>query len=353
MVGTRPQFIKAAPVSRALRAAGLDETLVHTGQHYDPRLSRKFFDELQLPAPELNLQVGSDSHACQIARMLERLEDVFLERRPDAVLVYGDTNSTLAGALAAAKLGLPLAHVEAGLRSFDRSMPEELNRILTDHASDLLFCPTATAVENLRREGIARGVSLPGDVLLDAMRLFQRQAPDALGALGLKPRRYLLATIHRPANRDDAAVLARLMDILAALEEPVLFPMHPGTRARLNEQTALLKRLAAARRLRILEPAGYLEMLALERDARLILTDSGGVQREAFFLGVPCVTLREATEWVETVRSGWNVLVGSDPEKLRAAVGKRDWPAGPPPACFGDGRAAERIASELARHAGG
>jgi UDP-GlcNAc3NAcA epimerase len=342
IVGARPQFIKAWPVSRALRQAGHTEILVHTGQHYDDAMSRVFFEELGLPQPDVHLGIGSGSHGQQTGRMLMALEPVLQEHRPDWVLVYGDTNSTLAGALAAAKLHLPLAHVEAGLRSFNRRMPEEINRVLTDHCSDLLFCPTQTAVDNLAREGITRGVHLVGDVMQEALweaREIARSRSRILERLGLEPRTYLLVTVHRAENTDDPGRLAGIWQALTALagERPVVFPVHPRTRkalARLGLSLNALEDAPAGSEdgafrvlrpvpgldLRLLSPLGYLDMLRLEESARVILTDSGGVQKEAWWLGVPCVTLRDETEWVETLTNGANLLAGTDPERIRVAV---------------------------------
>ncbi|MEJ5239535.1 MAG: UDP-N-acetylglucosamine 2-epimerase (non-hydrolyzing) [Limisphaera sp.] len=342
IVGARPQFIKAWPVSRALRQAGHTEILVHTGQHYDDAMSRVFFEELGLPQPDVHLGIGSGSHGQQTGRMLAALEPVLLEHRPDWVLVYGDTNSTLAGALAAAKLHLPLAHVEAGLRSFNKRMPEEINRVLTDHCSDLLFCPTQTAVENLAREGITRGVHLVGDVMQEALleaREIARTRSRILERLGLEPRSYLLVTVHRAENTDDPARLRGIWEALTDLARarPVVFPVHPRTRKALAglglsvdtlEETAPVPTDGALRvlrplpglDLRLLPPLGYLDMLRLEESAQVILTDSGGVQKEAWWLGVPCVTLRDETEWVETVTSGANLLAGTDAHRITNAV---------------------------------
>lgn len=347
VVGARPQFIKAAPVSRALRQVA-HEVLIHTGQHYDHGLSAVFFEELNIPEPDYHLGVGSGSHGWQTGQMLIRLEETLLIERPDWVLVYGDTNSTLAGALAAVKLHIPVAHVEAGLRSFNRRMPEETNRVLTDHVSDLLFCPTQTAVDNLHREGIRRGVYLVGDVMYDAvlehLALAERQS-DILTRLGLDPGGYALATVHRPGNTDDPTRLQAILTALTQMEWPVIFPVHPRTRQRMAEFGLDLGR--AGQNPRLIDPVGYLDMLILEKHARLILTDSGGVQKEAFFLAVPCVTLREETEWVETVEAGWNRLVSCDPAAILQAA-RQFRPSGTPPPLFGDGRAAERIASLLA-----
>ena len=346
IVGARPQFIKAAPVSCALRGI-VREVLVHTGQHYDREMSELFFEELSIPEPQYNLGVGSGSHGWQTGQMLIRIEEVLLAERPDWVLVYGDTNSTLAGALAAVKLQIPVAHVEAGLRSFNRTMPEEHNRVLTDRVADLLFCPTQTAVDNLAREGIAKGVHMVGDVMYDAVvhnASLAEARSDLRARLGLEPGSYALATVHRPGNTDDPVRLRSILAALAEIEMPVVFPMHPRTRQRMAKMG--LSPTSGARNPRFIDPVGYLDMLALEKNASLILTDSGGVQKEAYFFAVPCVTLREETEWVETVQAGWNRLVGADPVAIVQA--SRDFrPAGSPPSVFGDGHAAERIAQVL------
>jgi UDP-GlcNAc3NAcA epimerase len=347
VVGARPQFIKAAPVSRALRKAA-HEVLVHTGQHYDREMSAVFFEELGIPGPDHNLGVGSGSHGWQTGQMLIRLEETLQAEQPDWVLVYGDTNSTLAGALAAVKLHIPVAHVEAGLRSYNRRMPEEHNRVLTDHAADLFFCPTQTAVDNLAQEGLTQGVHLVGDVMYDAVlynaALAERRS-GVLARLALSPGEYTLATVHRPHNADDPG---RLQAILAALEElaaggPVIVPVHPRTRKAMD---ALGYRPGTG--LRIIDPVGYLDMISLEKHARLIVTDSGGVQKEAYFFAVPCLTLREETEWVETVAAGWNRLVGADRAAIVQAARELQ-PVGSPPPLFGDGHAADKIAALLTR----
>jgi UDP-N-acetylglucosamine 2-epimerase len=345
VVGARPQFIKAAAFSRVVRQRHI-EVLVHTGQHYDVQMSDIFFDELALPKPDHHLGVGSGSHGAQTAQMLERLEAVMQREAPDKVVIYGDTNSTLAGALAAAKLAIPVAHVEAGLRSFVRDMPEEINRIVADRLSTYLFAPTQNAVDNLAREGITSGVTLTGDIMYDALL---QHAPIAaekssiVRDLGLAPGGYVLATVHRAANTDDPARLADIMDALALLHEPVIIPMHPRTRAALMGTD-----IEVEPPVRIIEPVGYLDMLALEQAARMVLTDSGGVQKEAYLLGVPCVTLRDETEWVETLAGGWNVLAGSDTARILAAA-RRPRPSGDPPPIFGDGHAAERMIAALER----
>jgi UDP-N-acetylglucosamine 2-epimerase len=343
IIGNRPQFVKAAAVSRRLRERN-EELIVHTGQHYDDELSRIFFEELGVPAPDRELGVGSGSPTDQTARMLAALEPELAALRPNLAIVYGDTNSTLAGALAAAQARLPLAHVEAGMRSFDRDMPEELNRVLTDHASDLLFCSTRTAVDNLQREGIGTGVHLVGDVMADVSRAFEPIAEERSQALeehAVEPGRYLLVTAHRPGNVDRTDRLARLVELLEALPQTAVFPLHPRTRRRL-EATGLLDRLDRSEHMRLAPPVGYLDFLKLARHARAILTDSGGVQKEAYLLGIPCITLRDRTEWVETVELGWNVLVDLDREAALAAL-RRPRPDGDRPDLYGGGRAGERI----------
>ena len=346
VVGARPQFVKAAVLSRALRQHFV-EVLVHTGQHYDDLLSDVFFRELALPAPSVNLEVGSASHAVQTARMLEGLESVYQQQKPDLVLVYGDTNSTLAGALAAAKLGLPVAHVEAGFRSFERDLPEEVNRVLTDHVSSYLFCATQKAMEWLSAEGIEKGAFLVGDLMYDSVRaaLPRAQAivPEVLGRYGVEPGRYYLATVHRAASTDDPEVLRSLFEAFARLNGPLVLPLHPRTR---NAMAAA--RIEPASNVRVVEPVGYIEMLALESEARVILSDSGGVRREAYFLSVPCVTLRDESEWPETLAEGWDVLAGFDVEAIVAAA-HRPKPATPPRPIFGDGHTAGKIVEILQR----
>ena len=348
VVGARPQFIKAAPVSRALRQQHT-EVLVHTGQHYDDGMSTIFFCDLYIPEPNYHLGVGSGHHGWQTGQMLARIEEVLLAEQPDWVLVYGDTNSTLAGALAAVKLHIPTAHVEAGLRSFNREMPEEHNRVLTDHCADLLFCPTQTAVDNLAKEGITQGVHLVGDVMYDAVLQFGALAQERstiLDDLGLTPKSYLLATVHRPYNTDAPERLQRILTAFAEIEEPIIFPVHPRTRRRIVE-FGLNTLQSEFRNPRFIDPVGYLDMLMLEQHARLILTDSGGVQKEAYFFAVPCVTLRPETEWVETVEAGWNLVLDADRERIIRAVYGHHWPREPPCAIFGDGCAAEKIISVL------
>jgi UDP-N-acetylglucosamine 2-epimerase len=344
VVGARPQFVKLWPVSRALRRRHI-EVIVNTGQHYDFEMSGAFIRDMDIARPDHNLEVGSGSHAEQTGRMLMGLEKVFIQERPDAVLVFGDTNSTIAAALAAAKLHMPVAHVEAGLRSYNRDMPEEINRVLTDHLSAWLFCPTQTAQHNLAREGITTGVSRVGDVMLDAVLHFSGMA-DASGIFeeyGLERGRYLLATIHRASNTDSTDALATLLAAFGAIDEPIAFPVHPRTRRALDAA-----KLTLSSNVRPMNPVGYLEMLALEKHARMVLTDSGGMQKEAFFFGVPCLTLRTETEWTELVEAGWNRVVGLDRERIVEAV--RAWmPDGPRPDLFGKGDASERIAALLER----
>jgi UDP-N-acetylglucosamine 2-epimerase len=342
VVGSRPEFVKAAAVSHRVRER-YDEVLVHTGQHYDPEMSQVFFDELPIPAPDRELGVGSAPAAIQVGRMLEALEPLLRELAADLVVVHGDTNSTLAGALAAAQLRLPLAHVEAGMRSFDRAMPEELNRVLTDHASSLLFASTETAVRNLVREGIERSVHLVGDTSADVLLAKARVARERVGVLmanGLEPGDYLLLTAHRAGNVDDPERLRRLVELVLRLPRPVVFPVHPRTRARL-EATGLTGRLQGVGGLHLIDPVPYLESLTLAIHARAVVTDSGGLQKEAYLVEVPCVTLRDRTEWVETVATGWNVLVDLDAAAALAAL-ERPRPAAHPD-LYGGGHAGERI----------
>lgn len=351
VIGARPQFIKASAVSRAIQAesargAGLHEIIVHTGQHFDANMSKVFFEELSIPEPGYHLGIASLGHGAMTGRMLEAIESVLLKEKPDMMLVYGDTNSTLAGALAAAKLSVPVAHVEAGLRSFNKRMPEEVNRILTDHVSNLLFCPTQTAANNLENEGIKSGVHLVGDVMYDVTLHYRELAAErhSLEKWGVTEKGYALCTVHRAENTDDAT---RLQGILGALRDiaeeiPVILPLHPRTRKIIDA----MGQSEALRGLTVLEPLSYLEMLRLEMSAKLILTDSGGVQKEAFFHRVPCITLRDETEWVETVEMGWNVLVGADRDLVAGS-----WSAtrvlGRNEDVYGDGDAAGKITKYL------
>ncbi|CAM8670393.1 WecB UDP-N-acetylglucosamine 2-epimerase [Comamonadaceae bacterium] len=349
VVGARPQFVKAAAISRAIRtefSSGIQEVLVHTGQHYDKNMSDVFFDELDIPRPNYNLEISGGNHGAMTGRMLESIEKVILQESPDWLLIYGDTNSTLAGALAAAKLHVPVAHVEAGLRSFNMRMPEEINRILSDRVSKLLFCPTDTAVQNLASEGVRAGVHNVGDVMYDVALFFRDKARESSGAmvrLGLRGREFALATCHRAENTDDPVKLKSILAGLAAVAErmPVVLPLHPRTRklARDYRLESYLDQLM------VVDPLPFLDMVALEQAAQVILTDSGGVQKEAFFFQVPCITLREETEWVETVSSGWNTLVGSDSNRIRDAFdmlrqGEGTRRVGTP---YGNGNASKRI----------
>jgi len=354
VVGARPQFIKAAAVSRVLRSEpAVQEVLVHTGQHYDSNMSEIFFEELEIPRPDYHLGIGGGSHGQNTGRMLEAIEQVLMQEQPDWVLVYGDTDSTLAGALAAVKLHIPVAHVEAGLRSFNRRMPEEINRVLADHASDLLFAPTETATRNLSREGIPESkIHLVGDVMYDAAIYYEDKAErksKILQQLSLSSKGYVLVTVHRAENTEDPGRLKFILEALAELhhEVPVVFPVHPRTKKRVKALglAGYLERMLA------IEPVGYLDMVMLEKNARLIATDSGGVQKEAFFYRVPCVTMREETEWIELVELGWNRLSPpTDKEgtlrSLRSALHSRQLPDGEID-LYGGGQAAKRIATVL------
>jgi UDP-N-acetylglucosamine 2-epimerase (non-hydrolysing)/UDP-GlcNAc3NAcA epimerase len=345
VVGNRPQFVKAAAVSAVLRRRH-EEVLIHTGQHHDAELSAIFFEELALPAPDHRLGVAGGRNSSQLARMLGKLATLIAEFAPDATLVYGDTNSTLAGALAAADLGIPLVHVEAGMRSFDRTMPEERNRVLTDQLAGLLLCSSEAAAEQLRAEQAPGTAVVVGDVMVDVALATRARvaslAPSLLGELGLEARGYLLATAHRAANVDDPQHLAALVALLEALEQPIVLPLHPRTRERLRSHGLLERALRAAR---VIDPLGYLEFAALLANARAVLTDSGGVQKEAYLARVPCLTLRVQTEWTETVASGWNTLVGLDPGAVRAALARPE-PV-EHPRLYGDGHAAERVVAAI------
>ena len=338
IVGARPQFIKAFALSRALgHAADFEEVLIHTGQHFDDNMSDIFFTELRIPPPRYHFAIHGGSHGTMTARMLEEIEDVLLQEKPDAVVVYGDTNSTLAGALAAAKLHIPLVHIEAGLRSFDKRMPEEINRVVADHLGDVLICPTRTAIDNLAREGITRGVHLAGDLMYDAMRIatpVAERISKILETLGLAPGTYGVATIHRASNTDDPAALARALDFIAqeARQRPIVFPLHPRTLAAANAAGLALEHPGV----RVIAPLGYLDMCRLLHHASVVLTDSGGVQKEAYFHRVPCVTLRDRTEWTETIECGWNRLWHVDGYRERRDI--KD---------YGDGNAAAEIVAIL------
>jgi UDP-GlcNAc3NAcA epimerase len=343
VVGARPQFIKAATVSRALRRQrGIREILLHTGQHYDANMSEVFFRELDIPEPDYNLEVGSGSHAWQTARMLKGIEEVLLREKPGRTLVYGDTNSTLAGALAAVKLHIPVAHVEAGLRSFNPRMPEEINRIATDRVADLLFAPTRTAIRNLQKEGMRKNTVFSGDVMYDSILFYREKVMKDPGRFSIKgiPQSYCLATVHRAENTDDPRQLKRILRAFSGTRKKIVFPIHPRTRKLIRDT------LSVPANLIIINPVGYLEMIHLTLNAEMVLTDSGGLQKEAYFLGKPCITLRGETEWVETLHGGWNTLAGTDPKKIMDAV-RQPFPSEKRKNVFGNGHAAELIAQKL------
>jgi UDP-GlcNAc3NAcA epimerase len=352
IVGARPQFVKAAAFSQACGDSGAEETIIHTGQHYDAEMSEVFFQELNLAAPKYNLGLGGGTHGAMTGRMLEKIEEVLLKEEPDWVIVYGDTNSTLAGALAAAKLHMPVAHVEAGLRSFNKAMPEELNRILTDHVSTRLFCPTSVAVRNLHNEGLCDGVCHVGDIMYDAAVLFghlAEQQSKILEMLRLRSREYGLATVHRAENTDDPVRLNEIFDAfvtLAGKECPLILPLHPRT-ANLLAKSSIGIQVQRNRHLRLIDPVSFLDMVMLEKHARIILTDSGGVQKEAYFHGVPCITLRDETEWLETVEAGWNQIVGAKAAAIIAAVDRAA--PGQPIGDYGDGDSRHKILRSLQR----
>ena len=345
IVGARPQFIKSALISTELRKK-YHEILIHTGQHYDFELSQLFFNEMGIPEPDYNLNVGSFTQGKQTGKMLMEVEKVLLKEKPDFVLVYGDTNSTLAGSLASVKLHIPVGHVEAGLRSYDKSMPEEVNRVLTDHCSDLLFCPTKTAVNNLKKEGIEKGVYLTGDVMVDALlynKEIAEEKSNIIEKLRLKSKQYLVATIHRASNTDNEKNLKNIVDAFCEIDETIVFPAHPRTVKYLKKYGFYEK---LYKHVKLIKPLGYLSFLKLMNHAKKIMTDSGGVQKEAYILRVPCITLRDTTEWVETVEDGRNILVGSDREKIVKSV-KGFEAKGRQRNIFGDGRASEKICEIL------
>jgi len=347
IVGARPQFIKTALLSPELRIKH-NEVLIHTGQHYDWEMSKVFFDELDIPKPDYNLGVGSGPQGKQTGEMLAKIEGVLSSGKPDLVIVHGDTNSTLAGALSAVKLHIPVAHIEAGMRSFDRSMPEELNRIVSDHVSNILFCPTETAVSNLKKEGLTKNVHLVGDVMADLLvknLKIANEKSKILRALGLGEKDYILVTVHRAGNTNVRSNLKGIVDALLSVDDKIVFPMHPRTKKYLIEY-GLYDKLESAERIVLSEPVGYLDFLKLQKNAKKIATDSGGVQKEAYLLKVPCITLRENTEWVETVEDGWNTLVGANKERMVAAVSSFS------PSCeqthsFGAGNSAKNIVDLL------
>ena len=351
IVGARPQFIKAAAVSREIlkHPGAIEEVMIHTGQHYDPNMSQVFFDELEIPAPKYNLEVSGGSHGVMTGRMLEGIEKILLEEKPDWVLIYGDTNSTLAGALAASKLHIPVAHVEAGLRSFNMRMPEEINRILSDRVSTLLLCPTDAAVDNLAREGVVQGVRNVGDVMYDVAKYYRERArneSEILQVLGLEEKGFVLTTCHRAENTDSQERLTEILSALSTIAEslPVVLPLHPRTRKLVVDYglEGFLENLT------VVEPLPFLDMVALEQAAKVILTDSGGVQKEAFFYEVPCITMRDETEWVETIELGWNRLVGASRVRILEAYAQSIEPRravqGSP---YGTGAASQVILEEL------
>lgn len=340
VLGARPQFIKSAPVSRVLRTKH-QELVVHTGQHYDANMSDIFFDELNIPKPNYYLGVGSGNHGKQTGEMMTKIEEIVLSESPDFLMVYGDTNSTLAGALVASKLHVPVIHIEAGLRSFNKKMPEEINRILTDHVSEFLFCPTETAVKNLRNENITRNIFNTGDVMYDAVlynRELAKRKSNILKENELTEKNYLLVTIHRAENTDSKQNMENILSAFSKIEDDMVWPMHPRTKKRL---TLYGLDLNAIPNLKVIDPVGYIDMLSLEAHARKIITDSGGVQKESYFMGVPCVTIREQTEWVETLEEDANILVGTDESKILKAVLKEVFPSYKN--FFGEGSASEKI----------
>lgn len=343
VVGARPEFIQAMPVSRAIRA-NHQEILVHTGQHYDYRMSQTFFDELDIPTPDYNLEVGSGSQSRQTAEIMIRLEEVFLTEKPDFAIIRGDTNSTLAAALVTSKLNIPFAHIEAGERSFNRAMPEEINRLIADRLANSHFCVSQVGRQNLLTEGITGSVHWVGDVMLDALLYAQpvaRTKSKILNQLGIKPKKFSLVTIHRAMNTDNPERLRRIISALNLVSEVVILPVHPRTQKTLTSINVHLEN-----HVRIIEPVGYFDMLTLEENARLIATDSGGVQREAYYMGIPCLTLRDETEWGATIETGWNKLVGAD-QKLILDNWFNFVPPVEHPAIYGIGTAGQRIAEIL------
>lgn len=347
VVGARPQFIKVKLLVEVLKEKKINHLLVHTGQHYDYEMSKIFFEELTIPKPRYNLNVGSHTPGAQTALIIERLEKVLLKERPEMVITYGDTNSTLAASLTAAKLHIAVCHVEAGLRSYNKQMPEETNRVVTDHLSSILFCPSRTAVKNLAKEGITSGVHLVGDIMYDLLLRFKDFADkrsNILSRLNLRPKNYLLATLHRPSNADSAGSLKRIFHAFKRINAPIVLPLHPRTSQALKRNVFKIPPIV-----RVIKPVGYMDMVTLEKNAKIILTDSGGVQKESYWLGVPCVTLREETEWVETVRHGWNLLTGADAMRIVKAAREMK-PPKKRPQLYGDGHAAERIVRYLTKY---
>ncbi len=347
IVGARPNFVKLPPIHRALVKSGFEHLIVHTGQHYDYEMSQIFFENLEIPIPNYNLNVSPGNHSYQLGEMIKRCGDVLLKEKPTVVIVYGDTNSTLAGALASTKLGIPIAHIEAGLRSFDQKMPEETNRVLTDHISNELFCPTKTAVENLKRERTCGETFYVGDVMLETLTEFSPflKKSNVLERLGLEPKKYLLVTIHRAENTENVGRLTKIVNALGKIDRKAVFPIHPRT-VKYLKQYGLFEKLSSNTNLVITGPLSYLDFVKLEDNSEKILTDSGGVQKEAYLLGVPCITLRDNTEWVETVNSGWNILVGVDEAKIILAINTFS-PCVPQEPLFGNGDASPKITKIL------
>ena len=344
IVGARPQFVKACPLSIQLRKS-FREILIHTGQHYDTNMSGIFFNEMQIPKPDYNLNIGSGSHGKQTGAMISEIEEVLLYEKPDFVIVYGDTNSTLAGALAAAKLHIPVAHVEAGLRSFNNKMPEEINRILTDRLSSWLFVPSEKSVENLNNEGIHKNIFVVGDIMFDAILMFKELASKRKNHTeeDLTIKKYFLATIHRAENTDNEKNLKEIFDSLSLIDGEIIIPLHPRTNEKIKKYG-----ITPSKNIKVINPVGYLDMIKLMENAKIILTDSGGIQKEAYYLNVPCITLRNETEWVETVQSGWNILTGIDRVKINKAVEKiNEVKKLNHTSFYGDGRTAEKIAGIL------
>jgi len=336
IIGARPQFIKSATISRIFRNYNdINEIIIHTGQHYDENMSEIFFNELKIPKPNYNLEVGSESHGKQTAMMLEKIEAILLKEKPDWVLVYGDTNSTIAGALAATKLHIKIAHVEAGLRSFNRKMPEEINRIATDHISDILFVPTQNAMNLLANEGIVERAVLVGDVMYDAILYNQKLADEKYKLSDITNlNNFYLGTIHRPSNTDNLVRLQYIFSAFSELDLPIILPLHPRTQK-------IIKKIKYSKNVKIIEPVSYLKMIVLLKNCKKVLTDSGGLQKEAYYLHKPCITMRDETEWIETLENNWNFIVGADKDLILEKVKNKEF--GKQKDYFGDGKAAEKI----------
>lgn len=345
VIGARPQFIKVKPIIEEVSKHKIHHILLHTGQHYDYEMTKIIFEELEIPEPDYNLNVGSHSHGKQTGMMLERIEKVLMKEKPDVVIVYGDTNSTLAGAVASVKLEIPVAHIEAGLRSFNKKMPEEINRILTDRISDFLFCPSEVAVENLKKEGIEKGVFFVGDIMYDIFLKYREKLEEekVLKKFGLTPSGYILLTIHRKENTDNPENLKKILESVGESKELTIFPLHPRTK-----KVILEKEIKIPENIRVIKPVSYLEMLVLEKNSKKILTDSGGVQKEAYWFGIPCITLREETEWIETVKENMNILTGSDKKKILNSI-KNFSPENKVKNIYGYGNTAEKIIEILVK----